>query len=168
MGTILTLRTAKGIVRVLDNVNVRSADSLSGDATRSRQVRVRSLSLSLNARLTRRLGPVFTPLIPSTFSKENVQGIDAPPLGRPGQPVEMASICVFLAGEDSSYITGTTIRASSEFSLGCAIFRVRAQTQTAELSSTRRLETLFSRTHCALQSSIVLESRACCDAMGRG
>jgi NAD(P)-dependent dehydrogenase (short-subunit alcohol dehydrogenase family) len=52
-------------------------------------------------------GPIWTPLIPSTFPKEDVEtfGSDTP-LGRPGQPEEVAPSYVFLASEDSSYITG--------------------------------------------------------------
>lgn len=54
-------------------------------------------------------GPVYTPLVPSTFSKENMEQINSTPLGRPGQPVEIATVAVFLASEDSSFISGTTI-----------------------------------------------------------
>ena len=52
-------------------------------------------------------GPVWTPLIPSTFAKEDVEtfGSDVP-LGRPGQPEEIAPSFVFLASDDSSYMTG--------------------------------------------------------------
>src|SRR5256885_397353 len=52
-------------------------------------------------------GPVWTPLIPSTFPKEDVAtfGSDVP-LGRPGQPEEIAPSFVFLASDDSSYMTG--------------------------------------------------------------
>ncbi|MBT0813085.1 SDR family oxidoreductase [Litoribacter ruber] len=52
-------------------------------------------------------GPIWTPLIPATFSKEHVDefGTDVP-LGRPGEPVEVAPSYVFLASEDSSYMTG--------------------------------------------------------------
>ncbi len=52
-------------------------------------------------------GPIWTPLIPSTFSAEHVAsfGKDVP-LGRPGQPEEVAPSYVFLASDDSSYMTG--------------------------------------------------------------
>lgn len=55
-------------------------------------------------------GPIWTPLIPSTFPPEKVEsfGTDTP-LGRVGQPYEVASGYVFLASEDASYITGQTI-----------------------------------------------------------
>lgn len=61
-------------------------------------------------------GPVWTPLVPSTFSSDNVKGVNAPPLGRPGQPVEVATCCVFLASPDSSYISGQTIHCNVRFS----------------------------------------------------
>lgn len=52
-------------------------------------------------------GPIWTPLIPSTFNKDHVHGFgDSSPMNRPGQPVELAAAYVFLASEDSSYMTG--------------------------------------------------------------
>jgi NAD(P)-dependent dehydrogenase (short-subunit alcohol dehydrogenase family) len=52
-------------------------------------------------------GPIWTPLIPSTFSAEKVEKFGADtPLGRAGQPDEVASSYVFLASKDSSYMTG--------------------------------------------------------------
>lgn len=55
-------------------------------------------------------GPIWTPLIPSTFSKEHVgefgQNV---PLKRPGQPEEVAPCYVFLASDDSSYMTGQVL-----------------------------------------------------------
>jgi len=74
----------------------------------------RSLALQLAPRKIRvncvAPGPIWTPLIPSSFPKEVVEnfGKDTP-LGRPGQPCELAPSYVFLASEDSSYITGQTI-----------------------------------------------------------
>ncbi|MGC8489589.1 MAG: SDR family oxidoreductase, partial [Clostridia bacterium] len=55
-------------------------------------------------------GPVWTPLIPSTFSAETVStfGSDTP-LGRPGQPEEIAPSYVFLASDDASYMTGQVL-----------------------------------------------------------
>src|SRR5215207_9239156 len=55
-------------------------------------------------------GPVWTPLIPSSFPGEKVArfGQDTP-MGRPGQPAELAPVYVFLASQDSTYITGECI-----------------------------------------------------------
>jgi NAD(P)-dependent dehydrogenase (short-subunit alcohol dehydrogenase family) len=55
-------------------------------------------------------GPVWTPLIPATMPPEKVSefGKDTP-MERPGQPAELAPVFVFLASQDSSYITGEVI-----------------------------------------------------------
>jgi len=55
-------------------------------------------------------GPIWTPLIPSTFPPEKVAkfGSDVP-LGRAGEPGEVAPCFVFLASEDSSYMTGQVL-----------------------------------------------------------
>lgn len=52
-------------------------------------------------------GPIWTPLIPSTFDETEVATFGAQvPLKRPGQPEEIAPSYVFLASDDSSYMTG--------------------------------------------------------------
>ena len=52
-------------------------------------------------------GPIWTPLIVSTMPEETVQNFGGnTPLGRPGQPVEVAPIYVLLASDEGSYITG--------------------------------------------------------------
>jgi NAD(P)-dependent dehydrogenase (short-subunit alcohol dehydrogenase family) len=52
-------------------------------------------------------GPIWTPLIPSTFPQDETKEFGASqPLGRPGQPEEVAPSFVFLASSDSSYMTG--------------------------------------------------------------
>jgi NAD(P)-dependent dehydrogenase (short-subunit alcohol dehydrogenase family) len=52
-------------------------------------------------------GPIWTPLIPATFEAEEVAtfGSDVP-MGRAGQPEEVAPSFVFLASSDASYMTG--------------------------------------------------------------
>src|ERR687886_210664 len=58
-------------------------------------------------------GPIWTPLIPSTLPAEHVEQFGQnTPLGRAGQPVELAPIYVFLASPESSYITGEVIGAT--------------------------------------------------------
>ena len=58
-------------------------------------------------------GPIWTPLIPASFSKEQVGefGGDTP-MKRPGQPRELAPAYVYLASEDSSYVSGQTIHVN--------------------------------------------------------
>ncbi|KKY18148.1 putative short-chain dehydrogenase reductase family [Phaeomoniella chlamydospora] len=53
-------------------------------------------------------GPVWTPLIPSTMTDEAMKEFTAP-IGRPGQPSEIATNFVFLASEDSSLISGQSL-----------------------------------------------------------
>ncbi|KZF25604.1 NAD(P)-binding protein [Xylona heveae TC161] len=53
-------------------------------------------------------GPVWTPLIPATMTKE-AQDQFTSPMGRPGQPSEIATCFVFLASSDSSMISGQSL-----------------------------------------------------------
>ncbi|MFN3898497.1 MAG: SDR family oxidoreductase [Acinetobacter junii] len=58
-------------------------------------------------------GPIWTPLIPSSFDLETVEkfGQDTP-MGRMGQPSEVAPAYLFLASDDASYITGQVIHVN--------------------------------------------------------
>jgi NAD(P)-dependent dehydrogenase (short-subunit alcohol dehydrogenase family) len=55
-------------------------------------------------------GPIWTPLIPATFPEDKVARFGADvPMGRPGQPWEVATCYVFLASSDANYITGQVL-----------------------------------------------------------
>lgn len=55
-------------------------------------------------------GPVWTPLIPASFSASEVQEFGGQvPMKRAGQPAEIAPAYVYLASEDSSYMTGQVL-----------------------------------------------------------
>jgi len=55
-------------------------------------------------------GPIWTPLIPSTMPPGHVEKFGADtPLGRPGQPKEVAPAFVLLASDEASYISGAVI-----------------------------------------------------------
>jgi NAD(P)-dependent dehydrogenase (short-subunit alcohol dehydrogenase family) len=74
----------------------------------------RSLSAQLNQRKIRvnavAPGPIWTPLIVGSFDEDKVKtfGSDVP-MGRPGEPVEVAPSFLFLASEDGSYFTGQVL-----------------------------------------------------------
>ncbi|MGE2716720.1 SDR family oxidoreductase [Mycolicibacterium litorale] len=55
-------------------------------------------------------GPIWTPLIPATMPEEKVKNFgDDTPLGRAGQPAELAPVYVLLASDEGSYISGARV-----------------------------------------------------------
>ncbi len=55
-------------------------------------------------------GPIWTPLIPATMPEEKVANFgDDTPLGRAGQPAELAGVYVLLASDEGSYISGARV-----------------------------------------------------------
>lgn len=55
-------------------------------------------------------GPIWTPLIPASFAADKVSQFGADtPMKRPGQPDEVAPCYVFLACQDSSYVSGQVL-----------------------------------------------------------
>ncbi len=62
-------------------------------------------------------GPIWTPLIPATFGDFSDFGQDTP-LGRAGQPAELGPAYVYLASEDSSYMTGQILHINGGHIVG--------------------------------------------------
>ena len=55
-------------------------------------------------------GPIWTPLIPATMPEEKVESFGGnTPLGRPGQPAELAPVYVLLASDEASYVSGARV-----------------------------------------------------------
>jgi NAD(P)-dependent dehydrogenase (short-subunit alcohol dehydrogenase family) len=71
-----------------------------GNQLASRGIRVNSVAP----------GPIWTPLIPSTMPPDQVEGFgEATPIGRPGQPAELAPVFVLLASDEASYVIGARV-----------------------------------------------------------
>lgn len=62
-------------------------------------------------------GPIWTPLIQATMSEE-AQSQFTSSMGRPGQPVEVATCFVFLASADSSFISGQSLHPNGGTQVG--------------------------------------------------
>ncbi|MDG4658163.1 SDR family oxidoreductase [Ectobacillus antri] len=64
-------------------------------------------------------GPIWTPLIPASFDSKKVSefGSDSP-MGRPGQPYELAPAYVYLASADSSYVSGQMLHVNGGTIIG--------------------------------------------------
>ena len=92
----------KGSPGLIDYASTKGAilaftRSLSQQLYQSRQIRVNAVAP----------GPIWTPLIPATMSIEKVQAFGKQaPIGRAGQPAELAPVYVLLASDESSYVTG--------------------------------------------------------------
>jgi NAD(P)-dependent dehydrogenase (short-subunit alcohol dehydrogenase family) len=64
-------------------------------------------------------GPVWTPFIPGSMPAEMVEGFgEHVPLGRPGQPWEIATSYLFLACDDGNYFTGQTLHPNGGVIVG--------------------------------------------------
>lgn len=94
----------KGSAHLLDYSSTKGAIT---SFTRSLSQALANKSIRVNGVAP---GPVWTPLIPSTFPAKEVETFGSGvPLGRPGQPEEIAPSYVFLASDDSSYMTGQVL-----------------------------------------------------------
>ena len=78
--------------------------------TRSLSMQLATKGIRVNAVAP---GPIWTPLIPSSFDEQEVAKFGSNnPMKRAGQPVECSGAYVFLASDESSFITGQTIHVN--------------------------------------------------------
>jgi len=64
-------------------------------------------------------GPIWTPFIPGTIPAEQVEGFGSGvPMGRAGQPWEVATAFLFLASSDGNYFTGQTLHPNGGMIVG--------------------------------------------------
>lgn len=64
-------------------------------------------------------GPIWTPFIPGTMPAEQVEDFGSgTPLGRAGQPWEVATAFLFLASSDGNYYTGQTLHPNGGMVVG--------------------------------------------------
>jgi len=114
--TLPYLKKGSSIVNTTSITAYRGSPSLMDySATKGAIVAfTRSLSESLASKGIRvngvAPGPIWTPLIPASFPADKVAAFGASqPLGRPGQPNEVATSHLFLASDESSYMTGQVL-----------------------------------------------------------
>lgn len=78
--------------------------------TRSLSLQLVSKGIRVNAVAP---GPIWTPLIVSSFSAERVMTFGTEtPMKRAGQPFELAPAYIYLASDDSSYVTGQVLHVN--------------------------------------------------------
>lgn len=110
------LKKGSAIINTTSVTSYRGSDHLIDySATKGAIVALtRSLSLSLAKKEIRvnavAPGPIWTPLIAATFKQEHIKKFgEKVPMGRAGQPEEIAPCYVFLASDDASYMTGQVL-----------------------------------------------------------
>ena len=110
------LREGSAIIHTTSVTAYRGSEQLMDYASTKAAIvgLLRSLSTNLAKRKIRvngvAPGPIWTPLIPASFPEEKVKSFGGDvPLGRPGQPEEVAPCFVFLASDESSYMTGQVL-----------------------------------------------------------
>lgn len=103
-------------------INTSSVNAFAGNSALVAYSTTRGASLAFSRSMASQLadkgirvntvapGPIWTPFIPGTLPAEMVEGFgQGVPMGRPGQPWEVATSYLFLASSDGSYFNGQTL-----------------------------------------------------------
>ena len=112
-------------------INTSSVNAFAGHGTLVTYSMTRGASLAFTRSMASNLvdkgitvnavapGPIWTPFIPGTMPAEEVEGFGSgTPMGRPGQPWEVATAFLFFASSDGEYYTGQTMHPNGGMVVG--------------------------------------------------
>ena len=112
-------------------VNTSSINAFAGNASLVAYSATRGASVAFSRSMASQLasrnirvntvapGPIWTPFIPGTMPAEEVEGFGSgTPLGRAGQPWEVATCFLFFASSDGNYLTGQTLHPNGGMTTG--------------------------------------------------
>ncbi|WP_281826074.1 SDR family oxidoreductase [Jannaschia rubra] len=112
-------------------VNTSSINAFAGNASLVTYSTTRGASLAFSRSMAKNLidrgirvnavapGPIWTPFIPGTMPAEQVEDFGSgAPMGRAGQPWEVATAFLFLASSDGNYFTGQTLHPNGGMVVG--------------------------------------------------
>ena len=109
-GRIINITSVSGILGNAGQANYAASKAGIIGLTKTMARELASRGITVNAVAP---GPIWTPLIPASYSAEEVRtfgsGTSRVPMLRAGQPCEVAPCYVFLASDDSSYMTGQVL-----------------------------------------------------------
>lgn len=112
-------------------INTTSINAFAGNDSLVAYSSTRGASLAFSRSMAKQLasrnirvnsvapGPIWTPFIPGTMPADMVENFGSEtPLGRCGQPWEVATCFLFLASSDGNYLTGQTLHPNGGMTTG--------------------------------------------------
>ncbi|XP_054911226.1 estradiol 17-beta-dehydrogenase 8 [Poeciliopsis prolifica] len=114
-GSIITLGSIVGKVGNLGQANYAASKAGVEGLTRTAAKELSRFGIRCNCVLP---GFITTPMTDEVPEKVLVKMKSLVPLGRMGEPAEVADVCAFLASDDSRYITGTSVEVTGGLFMG--------------------------------------------------
>lgn len=106
---LTTQRPRARLLRLLEGCRINNVARASGLTPCVRDQVYQGKHLTDDSGLQANSQLVWTPLIPATMNTSAIEQFSGTPMGRPGQPSEVATCFVFLASQDSSFISGQSL-----------------------------------------------------------